>query len=673
MLLKTLTLKDVGTYAGTQSFDLAPKTKYGAKRPIILFGGLNGAGKTTFLTAVRLALYGRQSLDQAPSQKQYEQYLLELIHRPKHFLIRPTQAGVNLEFEYARMGERVHYKVARFWEERSGGAQEKLVIYEGGASVPYLEDEQAQAFLNQLIPPGVAQFFFFDGEKIAALAKDDADVVLADAIKRLLGLDLLDRLSSDLRIYARGQVGANGDSKLRQELATLETQLAEAQTAYETERARTEALNAEWSEARERAETKKSELSSQGGAWSVNRGELEKELDDLVDERREREAAIKEALNGLSVFQLAPTLCAKVSAALRDQEKAVEGSALHAVLSAEKKALKELITTAVPTTAVERKRLEKVVDTWIDGFTGNVSVKKPKFEISVADARRISVALDSQRMAEAKHLLTEFKQAKKVSEKEERIQDKLAHAPSDDSIKAAFDEMTAAQRRVGELAAQKKVGFEEQRRLLWVSIDLVRKLRKCEERLREEGGTDRGQTLAHATRDLIAEFKVAAAVHKCERLKSFFVEAFTRLARKDDIVRDARIDPDTFKVTLLDESGREVAKKRLSAGEKQIYSIAMLEALAKTSGRNLPVIIDTPLGRLDSKHRAKLVESYFPVASHQVIILSTDTEVDGGFYEALSNKISHAFHLSYDAEAASTKVEPGYFWKRDTEIEKYAA
>ena len=103
------------------------------------------------------------------------------------------------------------------------------------------------------------------------------------------------------------------------------------------------------------------------------------------------------------------------------------------------------------------------------------------------------------------------------------------------------------------------------------------------------------------------------------------------------------------------------------AGEKQIYAISMLWALAKTSGRPLPVIIDTPLGRLDSDHRKLLVERYFPFASHQMLILSTDTEVDQQYFAELQPGVSQAYHLEFDPEEHQSLVSSGYFWKRNNE------
>ena len=143
-----------------------------------------------------------------------------------------------------------------------------------------------------------------------------------------------------------------------------------------------------------------------------------------------------------------------------------------------------------------------------------------------------------------------------------------------------------------------------------------------------------------------------------------FAFAYQRLARKDDLQISAQINPSTFDVELVDDQGIVINRKLLSAGEKQIYAIAILEALAKTSGRQLPVIIDTPLGRLDSHHREKLIENYFPSASHQVVLLSTDTEVNEQYFlNKLKPDISHSYQICFDSSSKSAYLQPGYFWE----------
>lgn len=102
----------------------------------------------------------------------------------------------------------------------------------------------------------------------------------------------------------------------------------------------------------------------------------------------------------------------------------------------------------------------------------------------------------------------------------------------------------------------------------------------------------------------------------------------------------------------------------MSAGEKQIYAISILEALGKTSGRKLPIIIDTPLGRLDSHHRDKLVENYFPTASHQVVILSTDTEIDKDYIRLIEDDIAKTYEICFDGKSKSSHIKQGYFWKQ---------
>ena len=73
------------------------------------------------------------------------------------------------------------------------------------------------------------------------------------------------------------------------------------------------------------------------------------------------------------------------------------------------------------------------------------------------------------------------------------------------------------------------------------------------------------------------------------------------------------------------------------------------------------MILDTPLGRLDTVHRQLLVEHYFPYVCHQVVLLSTDTEIVGDLLSLLTPHISHTFHLAYQQTGGCTVVEKGYF------------
>ena len=93
----------------------------------------------------------------------------------------------------------------------------------------------------------------------------------------------------------------------------------------------------------------------------------------------------------------------------------------------------------------------------------------------------------------------------------------------------------------------------------------------------------------------------------------------------------------------------------------------MLWALARASGRPLPMIVDTPLARLDSAHRKLLLEHYFPRASHQILLLSTDTEIDQAAFGELRPYVAHAYRLEFDFTEAATAISRGYFWTGDRE------
>ena len=159
-------------------------------------------------------------------------------------------------------------------------------------------------------------------------------------------------------------------------------------------------------------------------------------------------------------------------------------------------------------------------------------------------------------------------------------------------------------------------------------------------------------------------FKHKLTLRKLNKLELEVTNCFRYLLHKSNFVAKVAIDADTFALSLYDHQGFVIPKNRLSAGEKQLLAIALLWGLARVSGKNLPIAIDTPLGRLDSSHRYNLIERYFPTASHQVILLSTDTEIGESEVNFLRDKqaIAREYLLDYDNKTNQTTIKSSYFF-----------
>ena len=160
---------------------------------------------------------------------------------------------------------------------------------------------------------------------------------------------------------------------------------------------------------------------------------------------------------------------------------------------------------------------------------------------------------------------------------------------------------------------------------------------------------------------IIDAYTIELQKRKTGILGRTITECYKKLANKKNLIHRIVMDPETLDMKYLDEDGKEVLKDSLSAGEKQLMVIAILWALALCSKKKLPVIIDTPLSRLDSQHRSSIITTYFPNASDQTIILSTDTEIDHNYYNMMKDSIGDEFILVYSEETKSTTVKKGYF------------
>lgn len=661
MILKSLSLNDFSVFSGKHDIDLNPRVKYGNKRPIILFGGLNGAGKTTTLTAVRLVLYGRQSMGRSISNHVYHQQLLDYIHKPRKSIVAPNAATIELDFTYGKHGTVNDFKVIRSWKETGKKIVEHLEIYKNEKLLEGLSSEQLQSFLNELIPIGVADLFFFDGEKIADLAEDETNEALADAIKRLLGLDIVDRLRADLGIYLRENTQTKLPKEIAKEVKALEKQYQDSYAVYKSFIAKNEDLNTELVSITAEIATIQQRINDLGGAWAKSRQAEEFRTERIIKEKESANIEINALFADSIPLALAKNSIAKLLEKLEAEKATKSLQAAKKELNKHLKKLRTELTKAMGNT--HKDAINTAIESTFNPLMVDDENTNILHDISDSEFNRIQALVTS-------YVPQQVQQLKIISARVEKLEDELnvasaniSRAPDQARLNDILAELGELQGQKGALKKQIDINKEEAKRALRKTMDNLRKLRDLDEKYSKTMSHGQAIELAAKSRDMLSDFAEQTKNRKLATLEHEFIKSFGKLARKDDMDLLANIDPKTFDVKLIDKHGKAINKKKLSAGEKQIYAIAMLEALGRTSGRNLPIIIDTPLGRLDSNHRTKLVKNYFPTASHQVLILSTDTEIDEGFYSELSPEISHAFSVDYDSRLGSSVFNEGYFWR----------
>ena len=191
------------------------------------------------------------------------------------------------------------------------------------------------------------------------------------------------------------------------------------------------------------------------------------------------------------------------------------------------------------------------------------------------------------------------------------------------------------------------------------------KIRNSLDRQSSSEKSSSSDVLAQSVLGVLEDYSQSLRNEKISLLENNVLRGLEILLHKKDFIKKVTIDNETFAVKLYNGNDDEITKNMLSKGELQIYATALVWGLAKTSGRPLPFMIDTPLARLDVDHRSSLVESFFPETSQQTIVLSTDSEIDANYYEKLKPYISKSYTIDFDTVKGKTRIHKGYFFDNE--------
>ena len=656
MIIEKLRLRNLGIYAGEMTIDLTPASP---EKPVILVGGLNGRGKTTLRNAILLCLHGRNAQCTNRGNKGYNQYLASL-------MCRTAKAGestsVTLTYHRKVAGKVQRLEVTRSWAKVNDDVEEQF-------SVHVLPDENAMEIdpalatnwnehIEGYFPSSLASLFFFDGEDILRLAdKKETRELIRSAIDCLLGFNVVARLESDLSRYIGKHEGDKNYAKELQAFKDAESMLKEALAEATKSEQELEVARKEEQKAAKLVEDSNKRYEEAGGKLF----EASKAIKDKEEALSTEVEGLKDQYRSLAEGPAFLLLTEKLLKTARTQAES-ESKVLKSLMLAdhdEKRDAETLthLSKSMGSTDILRE-IEKALLT--------TRIKKPKSSELVLEAdEKLEPKLEhclSRGLPAARQAIKDFVEltAKKIEELSQARAD-LLNMPDAGKITVFLNKKREAHE--AHVKARANLDFHEARARPATArlVSAQNNMEEAERKFRDLREVENKLRRALEARQSVKKFMEISTERKLAQVSDLITDAFLRLVGKVSLIQSIRINSPSLELTLTNPDGNVIESDHLSHGERQILAYAVLWGLSKASGRPLPTVIDTPMGRLDEKHRMNLAENYFHQASHQVVILSTDTEIHGKFLDAMKPGIGKMYSLEFNEKTKSTQVTEGYF------------
>lgn len=651
MIFIALTLENVGPFSEAQTIEFAPPSQ---EAPITLIGGLNGAGKTTIMRSIFHSLFGPHALALMDYPRGYERYLREAAHRGT------STSKLELTLRIATDGGFDSIRIRRIWRERAGKHAESVSVFRNGIFDEALTSGWS-SYVESIAPRAVARLFFFDGEKVEALADlESSRETIETALGGLLGLDLVDQLVTDLAVVERRQADAASNREDRGQLRALERELEQSRAFVESARKGVE----ETVDQLERAEIELAEAEAMyQGAGGDHFERQESIAVRLREATRDRDARLS-SLRYLAADDAAPLMLVttQLDEGVRQVMTDTEAE-MGQVVSQTLEQFEAGIDAGSAGAADDRE--ESTSNRWSE--LRERLVKSAVLELSSALASHSTLTNAAKvRIPSLKDAIAE-EHAHWLRDENEMVmaEGESERTPPEDALAPFVSRRNAARSRSSQLRSTKDSALADiefrQRELDRLEASRDREVKRIAESSIESLSARRILEHSARSRELLTTFRATAARRHLTRLSALTEDALDQLLRKERLISSVQIAESDYSIDFFDGEGEKIDTTRFSAGERQLTALALLWALARASGRSLPIVVDTPLGRLDSSHREQVVTRYMPSASHQVIVLSTDTEVIGDLKTKVDEHVGKAYRLEFDDSTNATEICEGYF------------
>lgn len=419
-----------------------------------------------------------------------------------------------------------------------------------------------------------------------------------------------------------------------------------------------------WAAKREAISLLEERISREGGTYAEQQTARNEERQYLAELIAQIDQEIYELSRGVMPFALAPKLLQSVRERLLQEADYERWRAAQPVLKEiESRLVREVATQsysvkpqddlendAVP---ADKERIRRVFQAY---ETPPIPETAVVHRVS-AETRGVLLNWIDEALADApQQLVLALQKRQKLQQELAVAKEALNRVPSMQILQPLQDELRQYYRELGRLEAEQDRLTAEEKRLTYHLERVANSKRRVTEQISSINTDEHRIKLAARTKLLLDQYQKKLMVRKLTQLGLQLTKRFNQLSRKRNFIERVSIDPETFHVTLY-KGGQPFPRRHLSAGEDQIFAIATLWALREVSGRPLPVIMDTPLSRLDDVHRRTMLAEFMPQVAQQVIVLATTTEIDDQTFEFLQPAVARAYILQADSVIMQVKEQ----------------
>ena len=664
MLLKKLLFDNYKTFYGPQDIDFyIPSEIREIGKNIILLGGLNGAGKTTILKAILYVLFGKRGISESEHKRLFSNVINNTFFEEGG---RSCSVTLVLETDSKEIWELkvrwdFDYLKRLTHEERSIMVKRPGVHH--GKRVQINNIEVFNRFIDKIIPYHAAPFFIFDGEEIKNIILRQNSHEMTEAIHKITGMDAYNLLLNDLEKMKRSLEHELSKSVSKMKLSNLNTELNEGQTEIEKLKERIEKRTEEVTELQKKIQILKDIRNNKLKQNSRSREELIKQQSTISTkiENLEKEfvllfkADAVETILSSKINNLKQELITEQH--IRNKRVIAEASLTpyHTFIN---KLLSESIHP--PLTDDQLSQIKEIGEgIWLkDKNVNQVDEQIQILHDVSSNSYNHLTNINAKTSSSFAKSLTDIE---KLKNQHNQIENELRNAPESVDISEENQQIDNLTRLLGE----KEVRLKSTRIKMKRSIEHRSSITNQLTRLSDQGNDyeeiiHRLETVDKLHK-VIAQFIEKITLLKAKYIRDEFENMLTKLFRKKDEFGKIEFDISSYTVKLYSTQMQEISIQDRSAGEMQMISSALIWALTKASDLSLPMVIDTPLGRLDSFHRNHLINHYYKELSDQVIILSTDTEITKEYVEFMKEHSYKQYMLDYDEEKKYTVIRDGYF------------